>query len=44
VNIEWGSLKLAPPTQMRDLWTHRDEQSKGAVTVPAHGVVMWRVR
>jgi alpha-galactosidase len=47
VNVEWASLKLAQPARVRDLWAHRDERVQGAghtVTVPAHGVVMWRVR
>ncbi len=47
VDVQWASLKLAAPSQVRDLWAHRDEHFEGAeyaVTVPAHGVVMWRVK
>jgi alpha-galactosidase len=47
VKVQWASLKIAPPGQVRDLWEHRDEHFEGAehaVPVSAHGVVMWRVR
>jgi alpha-galactosidase len=47
VTVHWADLKIAAPTRARDLWAHRDEQFAGAehtVTVPSHGVVVWRVR
>jgi alpha-galactosidase len=47
VNVQWASLKMSPPTAVRDLWTHQDEHFTGAehsVTVPSHAVVMWRVK
>jgi alpha-galactosidase len=47
VNVQWASLKMKAPSHGRDLWTHQDEHFEGAehaVTVPAHGVAMWRVR
>ncbi len=47
VDVQWARLKLAAPSQVRDLWAHRDEHFEGAehaVTAPAHGVVMWRVK
>ncbi len=46
VTVRWADLKIAAPTHARDLWAHRDEPFTGtehAVTVPSHGVVMWRV-
>jgi alpha-galactosidase len=47
INVQWASLQMSPPTQVRDLWMHQDEHFQGAehsVTVPAHGVAMWRVK
>jgi alpha-galactosidase len=47
VTANWMALQIVQPTVVRDLWTHQDEQVQGdehAVTVPAHGVVMWRVK
>jgi alpha-galactosidase len=47
VTVQWAGLKMKPPSRVRDLWAHRDEHFEGAehaVTVPAHGVAMWRVR
>ena len=47
VTVRWADLKMATPSHVRNLWTHKDEQLKGpeaTVTVPAHGVVMWRTR
>jgi alpha-galactosidase len=47
VNVQWASLKMPAPKSVRDLWTHQDEHFQGAehgVTVPAHGVVLWRVK
>ena len=44
VTVRWADLKMQPPAHVKDLWAHRDENSSGAVTVPAHGVVLWRIR
>jgi alpha-galactosidase len=46
VTVRWADLKIAAPSRVRDLWAHRDEEFTGtehAITVPSHGVVMWRV-
>ncbi len=46
ITVKWADLGLKPPTEARDLWEHKHEILDGpehAVTVPAHGVVMWRV-
>jgi alpha-galactosidase len=48
ITVTWSALGLgAAPAQARDLWAHRDIAMTGpdyAVEVPAHGVVMLRVR
>jgi alpha-galactosidase len=47
VKVNWADLGIKTPTQGRDLWTHKDVTFKGpdqAASVPAHGVVLWRVR
>ena len=47
INVQWAHLKMSTPSRVRDLWSHQDEHFQGAehaVTVPAHGVVMWRVK
>jgi alpha-galactosidase len=45
--VKWQDLGMKPPAHIRDLWGHKDESFEGpehSVTVPSHGVVLWRVR
>ena len=47
VTVKWAALGMKTPSHARDLWAHRDEKFEGpeqAVSVPGHGVVLWRVR
>lgn len=48
ITIKWADVGMkSAPEHVRDLWVHRDLKTKGAeysVDVPAHGVVMLRVR
>jgi alpha-galactosidase len=47
VTLKWRDLGIKPPAHGRDLWAHKDESFQGpeqAVTVPSHGVIMWRVQ
>jgi alpha-galactosidase len=47
VMVKWADLQMKTPARARDLWVHKDVNFQGpeiAVGVPAHGVVMWRLR
>ena len=47
VDVKWADLGIKRPTQARDLWTHKDQTIHGeaqSITVPGHGVAMWRVK
>jgi alpha-galactosidase len=48
VMVKWADLGTAkPPALVRDLWAHRDiaiQSPAIQAMVPAHGVVMWRLR
>ncbi len=47
VNVKWADLGIRKPSQARDLWAHKDQTLQGesqSVTVPAHGVALWRVK
>ena len=45
ITLKWTDLGVAKPKKVRDLWAHRDEtvQASQPVTVPAHGVALFRV-
>ena len=46
VTVKWADLGMKTPADGRDLWTAKDEHFAGAeqaASVPAHGVVLWRV-
>jgi alpha-galactosidase len=48
MGVNWADVGLPPaPATVRDLWAHRDvvlSSVEHKVTVPSHGVLMWRVR
>lgn len=47
ISVSWPDLKLSNPKTIRDLWSHHDlpvSEPGFQATVPAHGVVMIRVR
>jgi len=48
VVVKWADLGFAGvPAMVRDLWAQRDVALQGAAIqamIPAHGVVVWRVR
>ena len=46
VRVAWSDLGLTGQLKARDLWKHEDFSLSGdpvTVTIPKHGVVMWRV-
>jgi alpha-galactosidase len=47
MTVNWADLGVSQaPATVRDLWAHRDigvGRTEYKVTVPSHGVVMWRV-
>lgn len=45
MSVRWAGIGLRPPTQVRDLWAHRNLPAGAFYTgdVAAHGVVMLRV-
>jgi alpha-galactosidase len=47
MTVNWADLGISQaPTMVRDLWAHRDigvGRTEYKVTVPSHGVMMWRV-
>jgi alpha-galactosidase len=47
IAVSWSDLGIEnPPTQIRDLWAHRNLEGRGpqfAVIVPGHGVVLLRI-
>jgi len=47
IPLKWADLGIKTPSEARDLWAHKDVavQAGGqAVTVPPHGVALWRVK
>ena len=47
MTVRWSDLGMKTPSRARDLWAHKDENFQGpaqTASVPAHGVVLWRVR
>ncbi len=46
VKVKWADLDMKTPASARDLWVHKDLSFTGpeyAASVPAHGVLLWRV-
>uniref|UniRef100_Q023N4 Alpha-galactosidase n=1 Tax=Solibacter usitatus (strain Ellin6076) TaxID=234267 RepID=Q023N4_SOLUE len=47
VKMKWSELEVNAPAQAKNLWSHQEEKLQGsefALSVPAHGVVLLRVR
>jgi alpha-galactosidase len=46
VKFKWADLGISRPSQGRDLWAHKEKaiQDAESLTVPAHGVAMFRVK
>lgn len=46
ITVRWGEIGLSGKGHLRDLWLHQDVAWPGpeyTVTVPGHGVIMWRL-
>jgi alpha-galactosidase len=46
IEIKWAEVGIGKPVRARDLWAHKDAPIEGmqSVTVPAHGVALFRVK